>query len=303
MKPFGCPVTILNTRDHLGKFNGKADEEFFYGYSVVSKAIRVFNRRTRIVEETLNIRFLENAPNVKGNGPDWLFDVDSLTISMNYVPVVTRNQTNGIVGTKDNIVAAQAENKKQPAPEQFHTIDSSPQLLDIITDETKLHSNLLINGTEYTQHIPNQTTDIQELTRKGTMRINERGFKTISVARIGNESLYREVSRGHMGDEATPIVNAYGMWAVDPSRVLKALAKSLSIRIMVFNANDEILTEFLPTPDAKIEFTAYVLCVSTISNVTKAYALEAALSILTPQPTNNNSPEEVLKQNRIMAAT
>ncbi|GJW43133.1 putative ribonuclease H-like domain-containing protein [Tanacetum coccineum] len=40
MKPFGCPVTILNTRDHLGKFDGKADEGFFVGYSVVSKAIR-----------------------------------------------------------------------------------------------------------------------------------------------------------------------------------------------------------------------------------------------------------------------
>ncbi|GJT95549.1 ribonuclease H-like domain-containing protein, partial [Tanacetum coccineum] len=29
MKPFGCLVTILNTRDHLGKFDGKADEGFF----------------------------------------------------------------------------------------------------------------------------------------------------------------------------------------------------------------------------------------------------------------------------------
>ncbi|GJX12089.1 putative ribonuclease H-like domain-containing protein [Tanacetum coccineum] len=105
MKPFGCPVTILNTRDHLGKFDGKADEGFFVGYSVVSKAMRVFNKRTRIVEETLNIRFLENTPNVTGNGPDWLFDVDSLTISMNYVPVVAGNQTNGIAGTRDNIVA------------------------------------------------------------------------------------------------------------------------------------------------------------------------------------------------------
>ncbi|GJX04918.1 retrovirus-related pol polyprotein from transposon TNT 1-94 [Tanacetum coccineum] len=87
MKPFRCPVTILNTRDHLGKFDGKADEGFFVGYSVVSKAMRVFNKRTMIVKETLNIRFLENAPNVTGNGPDWLFDVDSLTIYMNYVPV------------------------------------------------------------------------------------------------------------------------------------------------------------------------------------------------------------------------
>ncbi|GJV34553.1 putative ribonuclease H-like domain-containing protein [Tanacetum coccineum] len=105
MKPFGCPVTILNTRDHLGKFDGKADEGYFVGYSMVSKAMRVFNKRTRIVEETLNIRFLENTPNVKGNGPDWLFDVDSLTISMNYVPVAAGNKTNGIAGTKDNIVA------------------------------------------------------------------------------------------------------------------------------------------------------------------------------------------------------
>ncbi|GKD87381.1 putative ribonuclease H-like domain-containing protein, partial [Tanacetum coccineum] len=70
MKPFGCPITILNTRDHLGKFDGKADEGFYIGYYVVSKAMRVFNKRIRIVEETLNIRFLENAPNVIGNRPD-----------------------------------------------------------------------------------------------------------------------------------------------------------------------------------------------------------------------------------------
>ncbi|GJV82112.1 putative ribonuclease H-like domain-containing protein [Tanacetum coccineum] len=88
-------IEAARTMDHLGKFDGKADEGYFVGYSVVSKAMRVFNKRTRIVEETLNIRFLENTPNVKGNGPDWLFDVDSLTISMNYVPVVAGNKTNG----------------------------------------------------------------------------------------------------------------------------------------------------------------------------------------------------------------
>nr|GFA18902.1 ribonuclease H-like domain-containing protein [Tanacetum cinerariifolium] len=50
---FGCPVTILNTLDPLGKFDGKADEGVFVGYSMNSKAFRVFNSRTRIVEETL----------------------------------------------------------------------------------------------------------------------------------------------------------------------------------------------------------------------------------------------------------
>ncbi|GJR87886.1 putative ribonuclease H-like domain-containing protein [Tanacetum coccineum] len=69
--------------------------------------------RTKIVEETLNIRFLENSPNVKGNGLDWLFDINSLTIYMNYVPVVVGNQTNGIAGTRDNLVAGQDEKKKE----------------------------------------------------------------------------------------------------------------------------------------------------------------------------------------------
>ncbi|GJZ58363.1 hypothetical protein Tco_0613857 [Tanacetum coccineum] len=79
--------------------------------------MRVFNKRTKIVEETLNIRFLENAFNVTGNGPDWLFDVDSLTISMNYVPVVVGNQTNSIAGIRDNIVTGQAEKKTKPEQE------------------------------------------------------------------------------------------------------------------------------------------------------------------------------------------
>ncbi|GKA04407.1 hypothetical protein Tco_0677188 [Tanacetum coccineum] len=34
MRPFGCLVTILNTIDHLGKFDGKADKGFFVGYSI-----------------------------------------------------------------------------------------------------------------------------------------------------------------------------------------------------------------------------------------------------------------------------
>nr|GFA02606.1 ribonuclease H-like domain-containing protein [Tanacetum cinerariifolium] len=55
MRPFGCPVTILNTLDPLGKFQGKVDE---------------------------------------GSGPAWLFDIDSLSQTMNYHPVIAENQTN-----------------------------------------------------------------------------------------------------------------------------------------------------------------------------------------------------------------
>ncbi|GJR06781.1 putative ribonuclease H-like domain-containing protein [Tanacetum coccineum] len=82
------------------KFDGKADEGFFVGYSINSKAFRVFNNRTRIVEEKLHIQFSENTPNIAGSGPTWLFDIDSLTKSMNYKPVVVGNQSNGNAGTK-----------------------------------------------------------------------------------------------------------------------------------------------------------------------------------------------------------
>nr|GEW90020.1 putative ribonuclease H-like domain-containing protein [Tanacetum cinerariifolium] len=98
MRPFGCPVTILNTLDSLDKFEGKVDEGFLVRYSVNSKAFRVFNSRTRIIQETLHVTFLENKPNVEGTGPTWLFDIDSLTRTMNYQPVTTRNQTNPSAG-------------------------------------------------------------------------------------------------------------------------------------------------------------------------------------------------------------
>nr|GEX65444.1 putative ribonuclease H-like domain-containing protein [Tanacetum cinerariifolium] len=87
IRPFGCLVTILNTLDHLRKFDGKADEGFFVGYSLNSKAFRVFNSRKRIVEENFHNRFSENRPNVVGSGPDWLFDIHALTRTMNYEPI------------------------------------------------------------------------------------------------------------------------------------------------------------------------------------------------------------------------
>nr|GEW77950.1 ribonuclease H-like domain-containing protein [Tanacetum cinerariifolium] len=108
MRPFGCHVTILNTLDSLGKFNGKVDEGFMVGYSVNSKAFRVFNSRTHIVQETLHVNFLENKPNVAGSGPTWLFDIDSLTRTINYQPVNTRNQTNHSACFQDKFHAEKA---------------------------------------------------------------------------------------------------------------------------------------------------------------------------------------------------
>nr|GEV15360.1 hypothetical protein [Tanacetum cinerariifolium] len=79
MRPFGCLVTILNTLDSLGKFDGKVDEGFLGGYS-------------------------------------WsLFDIDTLTKTMNYQPVTAGNQSNPSAGVQEQFDAEKAgeENVQQ----------------------------------------------------------------------------------------------------------------------------------------------------------------------------------------------
>nr|GEW64230.1 hypothetical protein [Tanacetum cinerariifolium] len=101
LRPFGCHVTILNTIDQLGKFDGKSDLGFLVGYSLNSKDFRVYNLKAKRVEENLHVNFLENKPNVAGKGHAWMFDLDYLTNSMNYEPVSLENQANKFAGPKE----------------------------------------------------------------------------------------------------------------------------------------------------------------------------------------------------------
>nr|GEW13884.1 hypothetical protein [Tanacetum cinerariifolium] len=75
----------------------------------VNIACYVQNRRTKRVEENLDVEFLENKAIEKGAGPNWLFNIDSLTKSMNYVPVDAGTNSTNLSGTKD---AASQEVKK-----------------------------------------------------------------------------------------------------------------------------------------------------------------------------------------------
>ncbi|GJX47012.1 putative ribonuclease H-like domain-containing protein [Tanacetum coccineum] len=83
MRPFGCPITIFNTIDYLGKFDGKADEGFFVGYSLNS------------------------------SGSDWLFDIDALTKTINYEPIVAGKQSNGFASIKASDNAGQARKETE----------------------------------------------------------------------------------------------------------------------------------------------------------------------------------------------
>ncbi|GKA99866.1 ribonuclease H-like domain-containing protein, partial [Tanacetum coccineum] len=102
---------VLVTKPH-----NKTPYELFLGYSTNSKAFRVFNSRTRIVEENLHVKFSKETPNIAGNGPNWLFDIDALTKSMNYKPVVVGNQSNGIAGEEEKKDVQHLENEDSKVP-------------------------------------------------------------------------------------------------------------------------------------------------------------------------------------------
>ena len=61
-KVFGCKCFVLNTKDNLGKFDPKSDVGIFLGYSNSSKAYRVYNKRTLVVEESMHVTFDESNP-------------------------------------------------------------------------------------------------------------------------------------------------------------------------------------------------------------------------------------------------
>ncbi|GJV67068.1 ribonuclease H-like domain-containing protein [Tanacetum coccineum] len=85
------------------KPHNKTPYELFLGRKLAlsfMRPFRVFNSRTRIVEENMHVQFSENASNIARSGPNWLFNIDALTKSLNYKPVVAGNQSNGNAGTK-----------------------------------------------------------------------------------------------------------------------------------------------------------------------------------------------------------
>ncbi|GJW76329.1 putative ribonuclease H-like domain-containing protein [Tanacetum coccineum] len=121
------------------------NERFLVGYSLQSKAFRVYNLETKRVEENLHITFLENKPNVAGKGPTWLFDLDYLTDSMNYHPVISENQANHHAGqqeanqnagTEDIIDAGESEKEDESTQDCF-VLPIWPSYSSTITPDLK----------------------------------------------------------------------------------------------------------------------------------------------------------------------
>ncbi|GJR91084.1 ribonuclease H-like domain-containing protein [Tanacetum coccineum] len=81
----------------IGEFDGKSNDGYFLGYSTTSKAFRVYNKT--------------------GTGTNWMFDLDFLANSMNYIPVSVENQVNVDAGAQDSYVAGSSRKDKGPTQE------------------------------------------------------------------------------------------------------------------------------------------------------------------------------------------
>ncbi|GKC96358.1 putative ribonuclease H-like domain-containing protein, partial [Tanacetum coccineum] len=97
---------------------GKANEGYLVGYATNSKAYRVYNLTNKRVEETMNLRFLEDKPNVQGIGHEWYFDLDYLTDSLGY----TRFKTDKPAGTQETNINAGTQDHDSDSEVDEHVI-------------------------------------------------------------------------------------------------------------------------------------------------------------------------------------
>ena len=52
-------------KENLGKFDFKCDSGKLLGYSETSKAYRVYNSRTSVMEEAIHVRFNDTKPDIE----------------------------------------------------------------------------------------------------------------------------------------------------------------------------------------------------------------------------------------------
>nr|GEY15799.1 hypothetical protein [Tanacetum cinerariifolium] len=193
IRPFGCPVTILNTLDPLGKFQGKVDEGFLVGYTVCSKSFRPF-------------------------------DIDSLTRTMNYHPVTAGNQTNYGAGFQDNFDAEKAGEEVDQSYMLFpmwSTSSTNPQNnADDATFDGKEH-DFDAKGkspVEYVTGYKDLNAEFQDCSKNNS---NEVTTASSTVPTVGQNSLNNTNTLSSAGPSNTAVSPIYGKTSdIDASQLL-----------------------------------------------------------------------------------
>nr|GFB03641.1 copia protein [Tanacetum cinerariifolium] len=141
LKPFGRQVTILNTSDHLGKFEGKANEGFLVGYAA--------NSYTRF--KTIPPAGTQDTNIIAGTQDD-----DSESEYDEQAILVPSFPSNSFLGPKVNAISAPIENN----------LDYAEELARLQKQEHEAHST----ATKYGFQFSNGTTEMLHQAKIETRR-------------------------------------------------------------------------------------------------------------------------------------
>ncbi|GKA80467.1 ribonuclease H-like domain-containing protein [Tanacetum coccineum] len=182
IRPFGCHVTILDTLSVLGKFDRKSDEGFLVGYSLNSKAYRVYNLVTKRVEVNLHVNFLEEKPNVKGVGYRWMFDIDYLTDSMNYIPVSLENQANHAgISKETNSAGSSIASEEKDEEVEIIVVPSAVKI-----PEEKDESRTTSKNSKPEETLTEPQTEMKDSSTNPKIQAFRRELEEIALKHLGN---------------------------------------------------------------------------------------------------------------------
>ncbi|GJS93448.1 retrovirus-related pol polyprotein from transposon TNT 1-94 [Tanacetum coccineum] len=161
---FGCPMFIHNHKDHLGKFDAKADDGYFLGYSSVSKAFRVYNTRRQRKEETYHVTFDENE--FQEDGLSRQYQVNS-NVSYYIIPnrrslteITQENHVPEVVAPNEPEILHNEDTEGPPDPINTEgTHEQNVQNDQMITQPTDVPSgsNTKVSGSIIEPLVPNVT--------------------------------------------------------------------------------------------------------------------------------------------------
>jgi hypothetical protein len=121
-KVFGCKCFILNDKDNLGKFDAKSDERIFLGYSINSKAYRVYNKRSLTIEESIHVVFDE----VDSLKPKTIDDDDINVIENKVNNIKMRDQTSQDSNKEESMENASHLEQDQQFPKSWRIVKDHP---------------------------------------------------------------------------------------------------------------------------------------------------------------------------------
>ncbi|GKG12853.1 hypothetical protein Tco_0347090, partial [Tanacetum coccineum] len=162
----------------LGKFDRKSDNGFLVGYSLNSKAYRVYNLVTKRVKVNLHVNFLEEKPNVKGVGYRWMFDIDY----MNYIPVSLENQANHAgISEETNNAGSSIASEENDEEVEIIVVPSAVKI-----PEEKDKSRTTSKNSKKEEHLTEPQKEMKDSSTNPKIQAFRKELEEIALKHLGN---------------------------------------------------------------------------------------------------------------------